>query len=485
MKINQESPDKQNCFNGRRCSAYGPLEDEWKRLCEQYLPVASDVSIWRFSRESSGGGPEQGWKLHLSATVLTASRMLKAAAPVLHSKGLLFKAPATLFELNKINSGLHYGYSQVGKFLTIYPRTTKEAILLARRLHRLTYGLAAPSIPFDLKFQPDSCVHYRYGSFKLLEISNPDGTRTFALRNPQGELVPDLRDAETAKPHWVSDPFALKQQSPATSGSQTLLRTRFRVFAALSQRGKGGVYQALDLKSTPLRLCVLKEGRRYGEVCWDGRDGYARVRQEERVLSALSAAGVNVPRVYSSFRAEKNFYLAIEFIEGCNFNRWLSRRQRKLSMERALGYGVQLSEIISKIHAAGWVWRDCKPGNLILTSGGELRPLDFEGACPVNHPDASPWNTPFYEPPECSREFCGQSRLPEDLYALGAVLYLLIAGRVPDIQSRITVEKLRRKVPVRVCRLIEELLDDDPVQRPAAATVVRRLKSALRTLAGC
>ena len=38
------------------------------------------------------------------------------------------------------------------------------------------------------------------------------------------------------------------------------------------QRGKGGVYQALDLNVNPPRLCLIKEGRKHGELTWDGRD---------------------------------------------------------------------------------------------------------------------------------------------------------------------------------------------------------------------
>jgi hypothetical protein len=460
-------------------SPYGRLEEEWGGLCERYLPLAFAGSIWRLSRESCHSEPEQGWKLHIPATVLTAGRVLEAVGPSLARRGVLFKAPATLLELNKLNSGLHYGYSQVGKFITIYPRTEEEAVLLARRLHRLTYGFAAPSIPFDLRFRKDSCVHYRYGSFKILEIENPDGTRTLAMRDERGELMPDRRDADTACPTWVADPFAPKRPAGVVVAPVTPLKTRFRVFGAISQRGKGGVYKAVDIGVAPPRLCVLKEGRRHGEVWWDGRDGYARARHEWRVLSELRAAGVNVPRPYNAFRAEKNFYVAVEYVEGADFNDWLTHKKRRLPVARALRYGLQLAELLSKIHAAGWVWRDCKPRNLILTRGGELRPLDFEGACRVDRPDPSPWSTRSYAPPECTREFKGESRLPEDLYALGAMIYLLLSGVVPKAEARSPLGRLRRNAPASVCELVEELLGDDPARRPAASEVARRLGAAL------
>jgi hypothetical protein len=458
--------------------SYKRLEEEWGRVRERYLPLAPAASIWRFSRGPLPADAEQGWKLHISATVLTASRTLEAVGPALGRRGVLFKAPATLLELNKINSGLHYGYSQVGKFITVYPRTEEEAVLLARRLHRLTHGFAAPSVPFDSRFRPDSCVYYRYGSFKILEIENADGTRTLAMRDQSGELVPDRRDSDVACPPWVSDTLAPKRPAKGVA-AVTLLKTRFRAFAALSQRGKGGVYKAVDVGVTPQRLCVLKEGRRHGEVWWDGRDGYSRVRHEWRVLSELRAAGINVPRPYKSFRAEKNFYLAVECVEGTDFDDWLTSKRKRLPVAHALRHGVQLAELVAKIHAAGWVWRDCKPRNLMLTRGGELRPLDFEGACRVDRPDPSPWSTRSYAPPECVLEFKGQSRLPEDLYSLGAMLYLLLSGVVPGAQSCFPLRRLRRNVPAAVCELVGALLRDDPARRPVASEVARRLGEVL------
>ena len=122
----------------------GSLRRRWAELCRSYLPLRPEGSIWRYSRGLLPCDPEQGWKLHVPATVLTAGEVLGAVAPLLKSRGVLYKATATLDELDKLNSGVHYGYSQVGKFLTVYPRTDEEAVLLARGLDRLTRGMEAP-----------------------------------------------------------------------------------------------------------------------------------------------------------------------------------------------------------------------------------------------------------------------------------------------------------------------------------------------------
>src|SRR4051812_30895414 len=92
------------------------LEKRWRSLCDVYLPVAHPGEIWRLSRRPTESDPTQGWKLHISATILTACDVLDIAGPILRRWGSLYKAPESLLELRRINTGLYYGYSQVGKF---------------------------------------------------------------------------------------------------------------------------------------------------------------------------------------------------------------------------------------------------------------------------------------------------------------------------------------------------------------------------------
>lgn len=451
------------------------LNERWEELRSRYLPVAGEDPFWRYSRTRGPADPDQGWKLHISATVLTANKVLEAVGPFLQSHGTIFKGPVSLHELSRINCGVYYSYALVGKCFTVYPQTTEEALTLAERLHDLTLGIAAPGVPFDQRFRPNSCVHYRYGAFRHRQINNKDGTFTLALRGPRGKLVPDLRQSPAGQPDWISDPFLNRQQADGAAATDTPLKTTFKVFQALTQRGKGGVYKAVDVGACPPRLCILKEGRRHGEPSWDGCDGYWRVNHEEQVLRSLSSEGVDVPNIFSSFEVEGNFYLAIEFIEGVSLQTLLTKRKRRLPVRLALEYGLQLSRLMAQIHSAGWVWRDCKPSNLIITSEGSLRPLDFEGACLVTQPDPTPWGTPNFVPPEAYNAFHGQSRVPEDLYALGVLVYHLLFGGFPSAAAEMPLDKFRRNVPAAFCQIVVELLSRDPQQRPSAQKVARKL----------
>jgi serine/threonine protein kinase len=451
--------------------------DKWQIISATYLPVKSARTIWRYSRVSNPGDLSQGWKLHLSATILSANQTFLAVAPYLRRQGVLFKAPHSLRELQKLNSGLHYGYCQVGKFITVYPRSTDEALRLARRLHHLTRDQPSPTVPFDSKFRAQGSVYYRYGSFKSLEIENPDGTRTSAVEDPEGNLVPDLRVSDQAKPNWVVDPFVRSRPKRKRLVADNPLKRNFRAFQSLVQRGKGGVYKAFDFRVNPPRLCILKEGRPHGEVTWEGRDGYWLTKHEEEILITLRAASIAVPEVYSSFEMDGNYYLVTEFIYGETLQNFLAKRQRRLSLSDALQYAVQLFHLLIDIHATGLAWRDCKPANLMVTRDGRLRPVDFEGACSTTNPDPMSWSTLAFAPPGGARREMELTGKSIDLYGLGAVIYFLLTGRLPEGTNPAPLATLRRGVSQDVCKLVRDLMNTNERSRHRPEEILQRLKA--------
>lgn len=323
-----------------------------------------------------------------------------------------------------MNSGLPQ-FSQVGKFLTLYPRSTPEAITLASALHAATRGLRGPEIPFDKRYRKNSLVHYRYGAF--------GGTRKGAagagiIRDPAGKAHKDKRAAGCAVPPWLDDPFqkpgAMARRTPGPIGEDYL------AFKAIAQRGKGGVYEAVDLSVSPARLVILKEGRRQGEIDLLGRDGYARVRHEGRLLRLLRRAEIPVPELYAEFTQNGKRYLVMEKIPGRPL---LSRRRPQparpswLRAQKILDLALPL---ISRVHAVGWVWRDCKPCHLFMHRGA-MRLIDFEGACRLDDTQAMPWSSPNYVPPICERSLSRRAGTLEDDYALGVIAFQFGTGKFP------------------------------------------------------
>lgn len=455
--------------------------NRWQQLCRRYLPILAEQSIWRYSRLRQPKDLEQGWKLHVSATILTANTVLETIAPFLKSENVYYKAPVSLQELRKLNAGIYYEYSQVGKFITVYPQTDAQAVHFAERLHRLTEQFASPAIPFETRFKPGSSVFYRYGAFKINELKDSEGGVRLAIRNQKGNLIPDVRDGAKPHPSWVSNPFPPAETKFAAEDDSPLEKN-FRVCRALAQRGKGGVYQGWDVRDDAPRSCLLKEGRRHGEVEWDGRDGFWRTRHEEKVLKILRAAKVSVPEVYYSFEGEGNFYLATEFIEGANLHLFLKRRKRRVGISRTLKFAVQLAEILAQIHRAGWLWRDCKPSNLIVTEKGDLRPLDFEGACLIARPDPKSWTTLATDSREWNKQMFGETAFTVDLYALGAIIYLLLEGELPIVNEDSISKISRRNVPSELRRTVFELLNPHVSQKFSARSVAHRLKEIQKSI---
>lgn len=414
----------------------------------RHLPLSE--GDWSYSRPVREDDPAQGWKLHLSATILSAAEVFARAEPILRENDALFKVPGRLELLKSLNSGLA-DFSQVGKFLTIYPRSTEEALRLARELHRATRGLPDPRIPFDARYRKDSLVYYRYGAFRR----SADGAPGF-IQTAGGRRYRDKRAPGRAVPHWLEDPF--QKPGETSSKKRGLLLRGLLVFKAKAQRGKGGVYEAVDLSVLPMRRVIIKEGRRHGETNWDGRDGYALVRHEARVLRKLRAAGLPVPAIFREFTETGNRYLVLERIPGRPLLAAKRAQPSRISWRRAERILDQLEPMLSRMHAAGWTWRDCKPSH-ILCQGGTLRLIDFEGACRIDQTRLPPWGSPDYIPPPSRGKFARRAGTFEDDYALGVIAFQFGTGEFPPTAAQNRAALYRRTgCPDHLRKKIDRLL---------------------------
>jgi hypothetical protein len=450
----QERPSFSICCKVRFAGPRDRLGEFARRLKQGWrgrvisLPHADQT--WRYSRPVRRDDPSQGWKLHVSATPLSAREVLSRVHPVLFKRDVLFKVPANLELLAELNCGLH-DFSQVGKFLTAYPRSTGEAVALARELHRATRGLDGPQIPFDAHYRRKSLVYYRYGAFR------PTGGRRGLIRGPTGKTLRDRRAPGRAVPSWLDDPFNMRRRE--TARIKGPIGTDFFVFKVNMQRGKGGVYQAVDMSVSPARRVIIKEGRRHGETDWAGKDGRARVKHEGHVLRRLRKAGMAVPEVFREFVQNGNRYLALEKIAGRPLIPANRIQPARISWRRAAEILDQLGAILSRVHAAGWVWRDCKPSN-ILVHRGQFWLIDFEGACRIDRRDVLPWASANYYPHKNRKSFRRRAGVLEDDYALGVIAFQFGTGKFPpaDAHRRGALYN-RSHCPDSLRKKIERLLD--------------------------
>jgi len=396
-------------------------ELRWRQLCKIYLPITCRNSIWRVSRRRNDEDRVQGWKLHVSATILSACELLQKIGPYLRRRAVLFKGPQSLNALLKLNAAVTSEFSQIGKFITVYPQSDKAGVEIARILHGLTRRFKAPIVPYDERFRKGSCVYYRYGAFsgRLLKLR---GKSCLAIRAPNGQVIADRREPGTAVPRWLVDPFR-KGKSNGRCESVTPLETDYKRYQAIIQRGRGGVYRALDISSGRPSSCIIKEGRRHGETDWFGRDGYDLIKREAEFLRSVSRRVAIVPRLRRTFRANGSYYLVQNVIRGRSLQSIIAGEQ-PISRSRLFGYCNSMVQIVSDIHGAGWVWRDCKPDNFLCDKKNGLTAIDFERACQISAPDPLTLATRGY-----IRRNGGGTLEQIDLYALGTSLMQVIARR--------------------------------------------------------
>ena len=371
----------------------------------------------------------------MSATILSAAEVFARSESILRKNDAFFKVPCHLDVLRALNSGLA-DFSQIGKFLTIYPRSIEEALRLAGELHHATRGLPAPRIPFDARYRRGSLVYYRYGAFRR----SGNGAAGF-IHAPGGKRYRDRRAPGRAVPPWLEDPFRTSRRP--NSKKRGLLLRDLLVFKAKAQRGKGGVYEAIDLSILPVRRVIIKEGRRHGETNWDGRDGYALIKHEARVLRKLRAAGVPVPGIFREFTENGNRYLVLEKIPGRPLLAAKRMQPARPSWRRAEKVLHQLKPLLSKMHATGWTWRDCKPSH-IFVHRGTMRLIDFEGACRIDQTALPPWGSPDYMAPASQEKISRRAGTLEDDYALGVIAFQFLCGKFPPAAAHSRAALYRR-----------------------------------------
>jgi serine/threonine-protein kinase len=124
----------------------------------------------------------------------------------------------------------------------------------------------------------------------------------------------------------------------------------------------------------------------------------------------------------------------MEYIEGETL-RELLRREKRLPTARAIDITEQIAEAMAYAHSEGVYHRDLKPENILVTSEGRVVVTDF-GIALMEGARRLTWRwltsavgTPDYMAPEQIQGKRGDART--DIYAIGVILYEMLAGRVP------------------------------------------------------
>ena len=143
---------------------------------------------------------------------------------------------------------------------------------------------------------------------------------------------------------------------------------RYRIEGLIGGGGMGEVYRAFDPDlARTVALKILPASR--------GADAALRCRfmREARAASAISHP--NVVRIFDVGEDAGRAFIAMEFIEGRSFDQVIP--PGGLRLRQGLEYAAAVAGGLADAHAHGIVHRDLKPANIMITSGGEVKLLDF------------------------------------------------------------------------------------------------------------
>ncbi len=268
---------------------------------------------------------------------------------------------------------------------------------------------------------------------------------------------------------------------------------RYEIVRLVGEGGMGAVYEAAQ--ENPRRSVALKLIR----SGLPSRDALRRFAHEADILGRLQHPGI--AHIYEAGVADVSDgggsagrlpYFAMEFIQGDSLLAYA--RARKLDVAHRLTLVARICDAVHHAHQKGVIHRDLKPANIIVNAAGQPKILDFGIARVTDadvqattvHTDASQivGTLPYMSPEQVAGQ---RDRLDTraDVYALGVILYELLAGRTPhDLGGKSIVQAARiiTEEPPRplglvnrayrgdLSTIVAKAMEKDPEQRYASVS---------------
>lgn len=212
-----------------------------------------------------------------------------------------------------------------------------------------------------------------------------------------------------------------------------LQQGHYVILALVGGGGMGAVYQAADTRLGN-RVVAIKEmsDAALGDHPKEKQQAINAFHQEAQMLAHLDHA--NLPKVMDFFTENGKHYMVMEFVPGETLEGYLVRQQRPCSEQTVRQWAEQLCDVLAYLHGQDppIVFRDLKPGNIMLTPQGQIKLIDFGIARlfkPGRIADTVPLGTPGFAPPEQWGKFQTDGR--SDVYSLGVVLHRLLTLHDP------------------------------------------------------
>ena len=256
----------------------------------------------------------------------------------------------------------------------------------------------------------------------------------------------------------------------------------YRLLRRVKEGGGGTVYVATDLRLN--RRVALK----FISVPRD------RAARDSVIAEARSLAAVNhrsIVQIFDVVEVRSHIVLVMEYVPGLDLEELLAGGQ--LDQVSALYLALDICAALAAAHEAGLVHRDLKPANILLQTNGRTKLTDFgiaSAMLPALNADSDRQQSVAGSYSCMSPEHADGLPVDQrsDLFALGILLYRLLADRHPfavqgddslSLQrlrdaSHQTLSELNSDVPELVSELVDQLLEKNPQERPSSALAVRQ-----------
>jgi len=251
---------------------------------------------------------------------------------------------------------------------------------------------------------------------------------------------------------------------------------RFEVLGSLGHGGMSDTYKARDVNTGEVVVIKIPYPSLMGDPAT-----FSRYERELEIGKRL--VHPNIQHLLASGHLNGGIapYMALEYVEGELLRTYMAERG-PLPVPEALRITCQLADALQYCHEHGVVHRDLKPENVLIMGDGTVKLVDFgiallQGARRVTFGQLSNTvGTPDYMAPEQVRGDRGDVRT--DVYAVGVMLYEMLAGDVPFhgdnplavMSQRVTSEppplrRIRPDVPPALEAVVLRAMQRDPVAR--------------------
>lgn len=247
-----------------------------------------------------------------------------------------------------------------------------------------------------------------------------------------------------------------------------LLHKRYRVDKEIASGGMGSVYLGHD-ESLDVEVAIK-------ENLFVSPEAGRQFEREAKLLASLRHP--NLPRVTDHFvLPDQGQYLVMDFIPGDTAHTRMKQQDGPLSESMVLQWANEILSALEYMHTRREpiIHRDIKPSNIKITPSGKAVLVDF-GLAKVHKPSETTTVgaralTPGFAPPEQYGQ--GRTDMRTDIFSLGATLYALLTGRVPEdsigremgLEILTPIRDLNPSISANVARAIEHSLNTRPSER--------------------